>query len=192
MAQGQPLSPELKAFLTRPEEQRQFSGLMNDAWRAAVENCPQPNARHIGVVVGVAPTFDPSGVPRSGEWRVVGDFEGCGSARKLSVAYRFGADRQMVRIALLPGTSAADPRLQHDALMYAGMGMAKLAPRDCRNVKVVDTRFARFEGSSPPAGAGSVIVTVPWIVDAPSALLDESWSAERTGSSVSGAERVTP
>lgn len=153
VAQGLPMSPELKAFLSRPDEQQQFGGMMTNIWQSTVENCPKPAPAGLNVLIETAPTFDAGGRPKSGEWRVVGQWQGCGKTRMLSILYIFGQDGQMRRIGLLPGSSATSLRLQSDALMYAAMGMAKLRAKDCQSNKVVDTKFIRFEGDAPPTAA---------------------------------------
>lgn len=152
-AQPIPMSPELKAFLTRPEEQQAFGGMMGQIWRSTVENCPSPGVRGMNVVISVPPKFDQAGLPKSGEWRVTAQFEGCGKARTLTVLYLFGPDSRMMRAGLLPGTTITDLRLQKDALLYAAMGMAKIAPKDCKDIKYTDTKFMSFGGATPPTAA---------------------------------------
>lgn len=153
LAQGPPMSPELKAFLTRPEEQQQYGGMMSDIWRAVIENCPSPQIRGMNVLIDTPPSFNSAGMPVSGGWRVVGQFEGCGKSRTMNVYYLFGADGRMRRVGMLPGSSVADVRLQRDAVTHATMGMAKLAPKDCKDYRYTDTRFLRFEGATPPTPA---------------------------------------
>lgn len=154
-AQAQPIamSPELKAFLTRPDQQQAYNSMMAEQWRLAVENCPSPAMRGLNVVISVAPKFDASGAPVSGQWRVVGQIEGCGKTRTMSILYVFNPDGRMARVGLLPGTTTADLRLQRDAMMYAGLGMVAIAPKDCKDVKVADTKFVAFDGAAPPAPA---------------------------------------
>jgi hypothetical protein len=146
------MSPELKAFLSRPEEQQQFTGVMGNIWRSVVENCPSPAARGMNVVVEVAPKFDSSGTPISGRWTIVGQLEGCGKSRTLKVLYLFDStDRK--RVGLLPGTTIADVRLQQDALKYAVTAMAATRPKDCNSTKLINTKFIAFDGGKPPVPA---------------------------------------
>jgi hypothetical protein len=145
------MSPELKAFMSRAEEQKIYNPVLAREWRYAVDDCPSPTLRGLNVVITVSPTFDAGGAPVSGEWRLVGQFEGCGKSRFVSVVYGFGPDGKMVRAALLPGTTAADPRLQLDSVTYAALGMSKLAPKDCKDTRISDTKFVAFEGGTAPA-----------------------------------------
>lgn len=156
-----PMSPELSAFMVRPEQQQAVVGLMGQQWRAAHADCPSPKLLGMNVVITAAPNFDAGGAPVSGQWRTVGRIEGCGATHIFNVEYLFGADGQMKRVALLPGSTLADMRLQRDALMYASMGMAKKAPKDCKDVQYLDTKFVRFTDENPSANAGRR----PWIED---------------------------
>jgi hypothetical protein len=142
-----PLSPELKAFLLRPEQQQGVVNLMFAQWNALVGDCPSPSAKLVrsNVLTEKPPSFDASGTPTAGEWRVVGRIEGCGVARTFNILYAFTKDGAMKRLALLPGSTAANPVLQHDGLMYAAMGMANLAPKGCKDIKYTDTRFLGFD-----------------------------------------------
>jgi hypothetical protein len=147
------MSPELKSFLTRPEEKEAVLGLMGEQWRALFEDCRSPKLKTMNVVIGTAPKFDPDGMPTTGQWRVVGNVEACGQTRVLNVLYMFTPDGTMKRIALLPGTTIADVRLQRDALVYAAAGMAKLNPKDCKDIKYIDTTFIGFDEAVPASGS---------------------------------------
>jgi hypothetical protein len=149
-----PMSPELKAFLMRPDQTQAVIGAMGQQWRTIFENCALPKLQGMNVLIVVPPTLDSSGTPVSGEWRMVGRMEGCGETRILSVEYLFAPDGQMKRLALLPGTTVANLRLQRDALMYAVTGMMKLSPKDCKDIKGIDTKFVGLEDTGPSTGAG--------------------------------------
>ena len=149
-----PMSPELKAFLMRPEQQQAVIGAMGQQWHTIFENCASPKLQGMNVLIVTPPTLDSSGTPVSGEWRMVGRLEGCGETRVLSVEYLFAPDGQMKRLALLPGTTVANLRLQRDALIYAVTGMMKLSPKDCKDIKDIDTKFIGFEDTGPTNGAG--------------------------------------
>ena len=163
-----PMSPELKAYLTRPDQQQLYNGNIAQQWRIAVENCPSPQMRSLNVLVGVPPKFNASGNPVSGEWRVVSRVEGCGASRILSVAYTVGTDGKIHIFGLLPGTTAASPLLQRDALLYARMGMAGLASKDCKDITYSDTKFIDFVGAASSGASGRR----PWI---------EEWTVRSCG-----------
>ncbi|MBS0219869.1 MAG: hypothetical protein JSR91_03920 [Proteobacteria bacterium] len=155
-----PMSPELKAFLTRPEEQRQFGGMMNNVWRSVVENCPSPTARGMNVNVDVPPTFDSAWMPMSGQWTVIGRFEGCGKFRILRVVYQLGPNNRMRRVALLPGTTRSDLRLAQDATLHAVVAMVQIAPKDCKSTKIINTEYIGFDGGKTPPTAE--LTRTPW------------------------------
>jgi hypothetical protein len=154
-----PMPPQLRAFVTRPEQQQAVTGAMGVEWRKIFENCPSPKLQGVNVSISTPPKFDSSGTPVSGEWRMIGHIEGCGEKRILSVEYLFTPDGQMKRVMLLPGSTIASWRLQHDAAAYAAMGMAKLMPKDCKakDLKYIDTKFIGFEDTGSTGGSGR-----PW------------------------------
>jgi hypothetical protein len=153
-AQSIPMPPELKAFLTRPDQQTDLFNLMGQQWHAIVPNCASPQVKSSGVLISGPPAFGHDGAPTSGAWHVVSQVEGCGETRIINVFYLFTKDGEMKKIAALPGTTAADLALQRDSLMYAGMGMAKIAPKDCKDTKFVNTRFLGFGAENPQAAQG--------------------------------------
>jgi hypothetical protein len=148
-----PMSPELRTFLMRPEQQQAVTGTMGQQWRIIFESCPTPKLQGVNVLIITPPSFDSSGTPVSGEWRMIGHLEGCGETRILNVEYQFTPDGQLKRFVMLPGTSIADIRLQHDALMYAVMAMAKLTPKDCKDIKYIDTKFIGYDDSGSTTGS---------------------------------------
>lgn len=141
-----PLSPELQAFMSRPDEQKIYGAALLRDWDYAVDNCPSPAVKNLRLSIGIPPKFDAGGQPVSGEWRLIGQLEGCGKTRHLSILYGFGTDGKLVRAGMLPGTSVSNFRLQRDSLMYAAAAMGGLAPKDCKDVRILDTRFVAFEG----------------------------------------------
>ncbi|MDE2029678.1 MAG: hypothetical protein KGI97_03835 [Alphaproteobacteria bacterium] len=149
-----PLSPELKAFLARPDQENAYVGMMMRQWQISVPSCPSPQIKNIAVLVDHTPTFDKSGLPVSGQWRVIGYAEGCNESRIFNMYYGFSPDGKMTRIALLPGTTRADLTLQRDSLMYAMMGMAKLTPKGCKDIHFTDTKFIGYGKANPQAMSG--------------------------------------
>jgi hypothetical protein len=149
-----PVSPELRKFLTDPDEEKIVKGQALHDWNNVVANCPAPTLEGANVVIGVAPTFDKAGKPVSGNWRVVSHLAGCGNARMFSLFYAAGPNGELRRIAMLPGTSVADPVLQRDALVFANTGMGKLTPPGCKDFKYLDTAFDGFGPPVPGAQPG--------------------------------------
>jgi hypothetical protein len=155
-ASGQtaPMSPELRTFVMRAEEQKAVIGAMQEQWRTLVPECATPQLKNMNVRVVQAPVFDVAGNPTRGVWMMVGQFEGCGQIRVMNLRYGFGPEGKLVRSPMLPGTTHADPLLQNDALFHARVAMIGLAPKDCKEITVIDTKFLRYGDESPKARPG--------------------------------------
>ena len=121
-----PMPPQLAAFLSEQSEKNLVKGQALHDWNGAVVDCGAPTFQGANVVIGVPPTFDKAGKPVSGEWRVITRLAGCGKSKAFNLLYSFAPNGQMLRTGMLPGSSAADPILQRDALTYARAAMAKL------------------------------------------------------------------
>jgi hypothetical protein len=163
-----PIPPELRAFLTEPHEQDVVKGQALRDWNNIVANCGAPTLEGANVVIGVLPAFDKAGKPVSGNWRVVTRLAGCGQTRTFNLLYAFGKNGQILRIGMLPGSSAADPILQRDALVYANLAMGRLAPPNCKEFKYLDTAFEAFgaPGTNVPPGREARSWTEKWTVSA--------------------------
>jgi hypothetical protein len=59
-----PVSPELKSFLMRPEQQQAVNGMLAQQRRAFVGNCSTPHLQPTTVLIDNSPTFDQAGVLR--------------------------------------------------------------------------------------------------------------------------------
>jgi hypothetical protein len=93
------------------------------------------------------PQVDGSGKLIGGAWLQSVIATGCGTLRQLNILTSAQQDGTLRRIALLPGTTIADPQLQRDAVKFAMAGVGQLMPPDClREARVVETRFIEFEG----------------------------------------------
>lgn len=167
-AQPTPMSPELRAFVMRPDQQKAVLGAMFSYWRSLVPDCPSPQLKQMNVLVGIVPSFDASGNPTSGRWRMIGSVEGCGEAKTMNVLYGFGTDGKMIMTQMLPGTSHAELQLEKDAIFYARLGMANLAPKDCKAIQIVDTKFLQYDETVPVTmpGRGNRAWTEEWTVRA--------------------------
>lgn len=162
-----PMSPELKAFLMRPDQTQAVVGMMAQQWHMIFENCSSPKLQGMNVFIDSPPQFDSSGAPISGKWRMIGRIEGCGETHIFKVEYLFTPDGQMKRVALLPGTTIADLLLQRDALIFAAAGMAKLTPKDCKDIKdatTIDTKFLAFGEANTAMDSDKRPWTEEWTV----------------------------
>lgn len=155
-----PMSPELKAFLTRPEQQKAINESSAKAWFQLVPNCSEPKMKQRNVLIDQEPAFDAAGNPLSGQWRVLTWIDGCGEERIINLQFWFLRDGKLTTTLLLPGTSIANLTLQRDAIFYAMMGMATIAPKDCKEHPVIDTRFKSWDSGELPQAKGAV--RRPW------------------------------
>ncbi len=162
-----PMSPELRKFMSDPEEEKIVKAQALHDWNNTVLGCTTPPTLDAAnVVVGTAPKFDRAGKPISGSWRVITRLSACGQAKNFSLLYAFAANGKMVRLGMLPGSSAADPILQRDAFMYANIAMSKLTPPGCKDFKYLDTMFEAFgpPGTGVPPGREARSWTEKWKV----------------------------
>jgi hypothetical protein len=123
-------------------------------------------------VVLSSPQVDRSGKLTGGTWLQSVIATGCGTKRQLNILTLAQRDGTLRRIALLPGTTIADPLLQQDAVKYALAATVGLM-RDCQTRVIVETRFVEFEGA-PLSTVGGQVVR-PW---------REDWRAEGCGKRV--------
>lgn len=103
--------------------------------------------------------------------------EGCGQRRQMNYVHIVLHDGNTRLLAMLPGTTAADPLLQRDALGAARMS-AQAAVPECREVRPVGTDF-----DSPDAEPGAARRTRPWT---------ETWHFDACGTAVRVPMLFTP
>ncbi len=152
-----PMSPELKAFLMRPDVQRGTVDMMSLQWKVLVPDCADSHLDGTNVMVNTPPEFNAAGLPISGRWRVMGQFSGCNKNRLFNIQFYITPKGDIQRTALLPGTTIASAVLQHDSLMYVVDGMYELQPKhDCKEIQFTDTKFVAFEKEKPPTATGPV------------------------------------
>ncbi len=155
-----PMSPELKAFVLRPEQQKAINEASAKAWFQQLPDCKEPKLKQRNVLVDQVPAFDIAGNPYSGQWRVVTWIDGCGEERIIDLMYWFPPNGTLTTTLLLPGTTLADPRLQKDAVFYAMMGMAGITPKDCKEHPVINTKFKNWDSGALPNAIGAI--KQPW------------------------------
>ncbi len=156
-----PLSPELKAFLMHPEQQKAINESSAKAWFRQVPGCAEPKTTQRNVLIEEASNFDAQGNPLSGRWRIITHIEGCGEARIINLQYWFPPNGKLAASLLLPGTSIASLLLQKDAVFYAMQAMVNLAPKDCKEAPVINTQFKGWESEALPEAKGAV--RRPWM-----------------------------
>jgi hypothetical protein len=110
------MSPELTAFVMRPEQQKAINESSVKAWFSQLPNCAEPKMKQRKVPIDQEPNFDIAGNPCSGQWRVITWIEGCGEERIIDLQYWFPPVGKLTTTLLLPGTTIASLILQKDAL----------------------------------------------------------------------------
>lgn len=155
-----PLSPELRAFLMRPEQQKAINESSAKAWSQQLPDCLESKMKQRKVLIQQEPKFDAKGDPLSGQWRVVTSINGCGEERIISLQYWFPPDGKLAATLMLPGISIADPLLQKDGIFYARLGMAGIVPKDCKEAPVINTQFKSWDSGELPDAKGAV--RRPW------------------------------
>jgi len=155
-----PMSPELKAFVMRPEQQKAINDSNAKEWLKQVPNCLELKGKHRNVLIDQEPSFDAAGNPLSGQWRVLTWIEGCGEERIISLQYWFPPNGKLSTTLLLPGTTIASLTLQRDAIFYAKLGMAAIAPKDCKENPIINTQFKSWDSEALPEAKGAV--RRPW------------------------------
>jgi len=151
-----PMSPELKAFVSRPDQLKSINELSVKSWFQQLPNCTEPKMKRRIVLVDQEPKFDIAGNPLSGQWRLLTWIEGCGEERIVDLQYC-----KLAATLLLPGTTIASLTLQRDAIFYAKLGMAAIAPKDCKENPVINTSFKGSESEALPQATGAV--RRPWM-----------------------------
>jgi len=75
--------------------------------------------------------------------------EGCGKISQENVLTA-AADGQHKTIPWVPGTTKASPLLVRDTKPYLVMYTAAKGPKDCKDQRIMNTRFEKFEGPPNP------------------------------------------
>jgi hypothetical protein len=94
--------------------------------------------------------FGADGKPFAGAWTEAVNVTGCGPTRVLNVLTITHAEGAPARVALMPGTSRADPMTQKAALQYAQAVAGRAQPPGCRRQAFTEARFMKFDGPPNP------------------------------------------
>ena len=178
-----PASPELLAFMQTPEEDQMVKTFSFNDWEAVMPGCTATGLA-ADIAVHVPPEFDASGRPVVGQWQVMLRVKGCGQTKTFNIFYSVGPEGQLTRLGMLPGTTAADPWLQRDALKYAQMAMLKLTPAGCDELVFVDTAFEALKRA--PARGRDPAWTEKWTIRACSveAVVRMHFTPDATGTQI--------
>jgi hypothetical protein len=142
--------PDLARYIASPEHQKMAIAAAQWTSQRLPDGCAAAELRLATPIIVLRPArFDAAGRLLDGIWQEPVQATGCGRTRRLNVMTIAAPDKAPRVISLLPGTTRADPLLQRDGLRYAFIGASVLA-RDCKQLAVIDTRFAAFEGTPAP------------------------------------------
>jgi hypothetical protein len=105
-------------------------------------------------------SFSADGKVVAGAWKQIVEEQGCGTSRLLNVMLASQNDGKLAAVALLPGTTHADPILQKDAGRYVQIALSTTPggrETNCAMLYVADTQFLEEEGEALPGAKGR-----PW------------------------------
>jgi hypothetical protein len=158
----------LANFVQRPEQQSAMASLASNQWKALYGNCDSLELKGAQLLAQGAVEFDADGFPKKGLFSVAYRLAGCGQEHRLTVVSVVAPDGTLKRQASLPGTTIADVLLQRDSLPYARLALARVEPRDCTSMRVLDTRFLTYgaEGPAVAPGRDKRAWNEQWTVDA--------------------------
>lgn len=147
----------LAKFLNMPDEQRAVRESAVADWNASAAPCPTAQGGVEDVAFYKMPTFNSAGMPTSGAWKLKTRWTECGKSKTFSLLYNVTPDGRLSRSRLLPGTTAADPLLQRDGILYAKLAVEAepSKPSGCKDIRVVDTAFGAYGPVAPAVRPGA-------------------------------------
>ena len=149
------IDPAFETALKDPQEQAMIVDTAKRSNVVIEDPCKDPFVK-IGdqIRIRTTPQFDQGGKLISGSWVQEVFYAGCGVARILHVLVTVEAGSRPATVALLPGTTHADPILQKDVFMSPDLQRRIDRWRDpkCAKAYVDDTAFIDQE-STTAAGA---------------------------------------
>lgn len=157
------VAPELTRFVAQPANRQAVLALIQDQAARLPGACKALSFSTDHIAVVVAPRFSANGTPLRGEWKESWTATGCGKTKIFNVE-TFSRDNGAVsRLQLMPGTTAAPPGLQSDAMLHA-VTAANTPSGGCQDRTVLDTAFLGYDGAPPQGNAASRAVR-PWHED---------------------------
>jgi hypothetical protein len=138
------------------EAAREQNGQLPDA-------CDSATYAETSSTVLSPPQIDGTGKLIGGQWLQHVIATGCGTRRQLNILTSAQHDGALLRTALLPGTTIADPLLQQDAILSAMVQAHRLISANCAQTRVFETRFVEFEGT--PLSTVQGLAVRPWRED---------------------------
>jgi hypothetical protein len=149
------VSPEFARILASPAEQQMVVTGARQAAVIAQNPCGDGMFKVTDKVAIIqAPVFREDGTLRTGEWKQVVDYTGCGRKLALNVQVKVPEGKGAAIASLVPGTTHAEAALQADVFRSEAMKLAVNRWREpsCNTVYAADTVFEARE-PAPPGGA---------------------------------------
>jgi hypothetical protein len=162
LADTVPAPPELINYVNQPAHMK----VILDVIRAQAAQLPMchPTRNLVRQITAPGPVlFGANGQPSGGRWTERLTYEGCSQPGLFSGVFNVMTfvekSGQILTLALLPGTTRADPFLQRDALVYVARWFIAASghnrappPAGCKleTSHIIDTAFDGFSGA--PAG----------------------------------------
>jgi hypothetical protein len=148
-AESEPhVPPQLRHFLAQPDHRNAVSDLMAEQWRHTFGvPCAAVTIEADTVSLSAPMQFDADDKPIQGMWREALDVKGCGVKQRFNVLMGVLKDGAIKSIALAPGTTKADLRLQRESLSYVKVAASDIIRQNCSNGHILDTRFVEFDAT---------------------------------------------
>jgi len=174
---AQKLAGAVVTFAANPEHRKVVTGVAIDIFKK-LQQCDAGNIQSVAPPEVFGPltslSIDAQGNLTAGVIKEAVMIFGCGKQRIENIL-TVAANGQLKSVPGLPGASKADPILARDSMQYAYMGVARKIGQ-CRDVRVIDTKFDEFEGPPNPRAkfqnSGGRPWRETWTVNACGTLLD--------------------
>ena len=160
------------AFFNRADHRATLANVALDGFKYRFGGCPAAEVTQF-----LPPQFPQNGNPTFDKWGQLVDgavkesviVEGCGRKGQENVATLSQSGREKT-IVVTPGATKADLLLMQDTIPYLALALQSKGPADCKDRKVIDTRFEAFEGGPNPKAKfqsdGGRPYRETWTVDA--------------------------
>jgi hypothetical protein len=141
---------DLPTYVQQPEYRASIISAAKEQIKQAIPACAAATFTATGRLTVLDPARFNNGKPYAGAWVERVEASGCGPARALNVLVIAHADGPAQVVGMMPGDTHTDPNMQKNALQYAQAIAVRAAPRDCKQLAFVDTKFDGFIGLPNP------------------------------------------
>lgn len=142
-----PPPPTLAALVQQPAWQGALVATARNQFNQVPGSCAAASFKPTGeLTVYQQPSFGAGQTPVAGMWAEKVAVTGCGPARTLNILTIGKPSGDPERVAMMPGTSHADPVTQRSALQYAQAIAARASPAGCTHQSFIGAEFAGYVG----------------------------------------------